>query len=224
MRVLLVEDSERMQKSLALALQKRGYAVDAVGNGEEAVWLGSEHAYDVILLDIMLPGLDGMQVLRKLRQKSIDTPVLMLTTKGDVSDRVAGLEAGADDYLPKPFALPELLARVDTLVRRRYADKNPKIRLGDLEIDTGARLVRRGEEAIPLTPREYKLIEYLARRRGEVVSKAEIEDHVYSEDRNIFSNAVESAISSLRRKLWPEGAEPLLQTRRGLGYIIEEAK
>lgn len=223
MRLLVVEDSERMRRSLTLALEKRGFAVDGTGNGNEALWQASENPYDLILLDVMLPGLDGLSVLKTLREREIDTPVLMLTAKGDVGDRVTGLEAGADDYLPKPFALPELLARVDTLVRRRYGNKNPKIRIADLELDTASRVVRRGQEVINLTPREYRLLEYLARRPGEVVSKTEIEAHVYNEEQNIFSNAVESAISSLRRKLWPSDVNPPLQTRRGQGYLLEQA-
>jgi DNA-binding response OmpR family regulator len=221
MRVLLVDDSVRLQRSLSMALKKRGYAVDVSGEGTEAAWMARETPYDVILLDIMLPGMDGLTVLRSLREKQIDTPILMLTAKGDLSDRVAGLEAGADDYLPKPFALPELLARVDTLVRRRYASKNPRIRIGNLEIDSVARLVRVKGEPVSLTPREYRLIEYLALRRGQVVSKSEIEQHVYSDERNVFSNAVESAVSSLRRKLWPDEENTPLQTRRGLGYILD---
>lgn len=220
MRVLLVEDSLRLQRSVVLALSKRGYAVDAVADGQEALWMASENPYDVILLDIMLPGLDGLTVLRKLRERQNDTPILMLTVKGDVSDRVAGLEAGADDYLPKPFAVPELLARVGSLVRRQYSNRNPTLRAGGLEIDTAGQLVRRADEVVLLTPREYRLLEYLARRVGEVVSKTEIEAHVYSEERDIFSNTVESAVSSLRRKLWPDDADPPLQTRRGLGYIL----
>jgi DNA-binding response OmpR family regulator len=224
MRVLLVDDSERLQRSLSLALKKRGYAVDVIGDGKEAVWLARENPYDVILLDIMLPGMDGLTVLRTLRDKQIDAPILMLTAKGDLNDRVAGLEAGADDYLPKPFALAELLARVDTLVRRRYAHKNPKIRVGNLEVDTASRQVRVGGDAVSLTPREYRLIEYLVHRRGHVVSKSEIEQHVYSDERNVFSNAVESAVSALRKKLWANSANPPLQTRRGLGYILEASK
>ncbi|HEX7861444.1 MAG TPA: response regulator transcription factor [Verrucomicrobiae bacterium] len=224
MRLLIVEDSERLQRSLALALQKRGYAVDVTGDGTEALWQATETPYDLILLDVMLPGMDGFAVLKTLRERQVETPVLMLTAKGEVSDRVAGLEAGADDYLPKPFALEELLARVDTLVRRRYANKNPRIQIGDLELDTAARLVRRGEEAIALTPREYRLLEYLGRRVGEVVTKTEIEAHVYNEEKNIFSNAVESAISTLRKKLWPNESNPPLQTRRGLGYVLEPAR
>lgn len=223
MRLLLAEDSPRMQRSVALALSKRGYAVDAVADGDEALWLASENPYDAILLDIMLPGMDGLSVLRQLRQRQIHTPILMLTAKGDVSDRVRGLEAGADDYLPKPFAVPELLARVDALVRRQYPNKNPVIRAGDLEIETSARLVHRNREAISLTNREYRLLEYLARRRGEVVSKTEIEAHLYNEEKEILSNTVESAVSALRRKLWPNDPDPPLQTRRGLGYILEES-
>lgn len=224
MRLLLVEDSVRLQRSLELALRKRGFAVDVTGDGNEALWQASEHPYDVVILDVMLPGLDGLSVLRALRKRQIHTPVLMLTVKGEVQDRVTGLEAGADDYLVKPFALPELLARVDTLIRRRYASTNPKILIGELELNTASRLVHRGGEMIALTPREYRLFEYLARRLGEVVSKAEIEAHVYDEEKNIFSNAVESAVSTLRRKLWPSDPNPVLQTRRGAGYILENRK
>lgn len=224
MRLLIVEDSERLQRSLGLALRKRGFAVDVTGDGNEALWQASETPYDLILLDVMLPGLDGLSILRTLRERQIHTPVLMLTAKGEVDDRVTGLESGADDYLTKPFALPELLARVDTLIRRRYANKNPKFAIGDLELDTGSRLVQRAGEVIALTPREYRLFEYLVRRRGEVVSKSEIEAHVYTEEQNIFSNAVESAISALRKKLWPADANPPLQTRRGLGYLLEKSE
>lgn len=224
MRVLLVEDSARLQRSLTLALKNRGFAVDAIGDGEEALWLASENPYDAILLDIMLPGLDGLEVLRTLRERQVHTPILMLTAKGDVSDRITGLQAGADDYLPKPFDVMELLARVESLVRRRYANKNPKLIIAGLEIDTTARAVRQSGVEIVLTPREYRLLEYLARRQGEVVSKAEIEAHVYDEQSEVFSNVIESAISALRKKLWPDEEKPLLQTRRGLGYILEKPK
>lgn len=223
MRVLVVDDSERLQRSLSLALKKRGYVVDVVGDGQEAVWLASENPYDAILLDVMLPGLDGFAVLRTLRGAEVQSPILMLTARGEVSDRVAGLEAGADDYLSKPFALPELLARVDSLVRRRYVKKNPRLSIGALEIDTAARQVSWEGQAVLLTPREYRLIEYLARRRGEVVSKSEIEAHLYSEDKDLFSNTIESTVSALRKKIWGSETEPLLQTRRGLGYVLEAA-
>lgn len=221
MRVLFIEDSPRLLKDVTFALEKRGFAVDPCSDGNEALWRACEIAYDAVLLDIMLPGLDGLSILRTMREKEIQTPVLMLTALGDVEDRVAGLEAGADDYLPKPFSVAELLARVDAMVRRGYGSKNPKIRIEDLEIDTVARMVRRGEEEVGLTPREYRLLEVLARRRGETLSKSEIEIHLYDDERDVLSNTVESTVSALRRKLWPEDRDPPLRTRRGLGYMID---
>lgn len=221
MRVLLVEDSPRLLRDVTFALEKRGFAVDPCNDGNEALWRACEIPYDAVLLDIMLPGLDGLSVLRSMREKEIQTPVLMLTAKGDVEDRVAGLEAGADDYLPKPFAVSELLARVDAMVRRGYGSKNPRIRIDGVEIDTVARLVREGDEEVRLTPREYRLLEFLARRRGETVSKSEIELHLYDDERDVLSNTVESTVSALRRKLWPDDRDPPLRTRRGLGYVID---
>lgn len=220
MRVLLVEDSPRLLRDLTFALEKRGFAVDSCSDGKEALWMVKDVPYDVILLDIMLPGLDGLSVLRTLRQTDVQIPVLMLTAKAEVEDRVTGLEAGADDYLTKPFAVSELLARVDALVRRGYGDKNPVIKVGDLQIHTGERVVSRGGNELSLTPREYRLLEFLARRRGETTSKAEIESHLYNDDSYVLSNTVESTVSSLRRKLWAGRSDPPLRTQRGHGYLI----
>jgi DNA-binding response OmpR family regulator len=168
----------------------------------------------------MLPGLDGLSVLRRLRESRGETPVLILTVKNEVGDRVAGLRAGADDYLSKPFALDELLARVEALVRRRYGNKRPLIRVGELELDTALCQFRHLGSELELTPREYRVLELLIRREGAVVSRAEIEEHIYGDDVEIFSNAVESVVSTLRRKLEQAGAAPLIQTRRGLGYLL----
>jgi DNA-binding response OmpR family regulator len=220
MRVLLVEDSPRLLRDLTFALEKRGFAVDACSDGTEALWMAKEIPYDVVLLDIMLPGTDGLTVLRELRQREIQIPVLMLTAKGEVEDRVTGLEAGADDYLTKPFAVSELLARVDALVRRGYQDTNPVIFIGDLEIHTAVRVVSREGAEMKLTPREYRLLEYLARRRGKTSSKAEIETHLYDDDSSVLSNTVESIVSALRRKLWSGRSDSPLQTQRGHGYVI----
>ncbi len=223
MRLLLVEDSARLQATIALGLRKAGYAVDVSGDGEDALWRAREGSYDLVILDVMLPKMDGLTVLRKLRDAGNATHVLMLTVKDHVNDRVAGLRAGADDYLSKPFAFDELLARVEALVRRRYEKKNPVVRIGELEINTTARAVNCRGEMLALTPREYRLLEFLAQRVGEVVSRSEIEEHIYSDEKDLFSNAVESAISVLRRKIESAGCGPLIHTRRGLGYVLQAA-
>ena len=221
MRLLLIEDSARLQSSVGRGLRKAGYAVDVSGDGEDGLWLAESNEYDTIILDLMLPKLDGLALLRCLRQKQNGTHVLILTAKDTVENRVNGLQAGADDYLIKPFAFEELLARVQALCRRSYQRKNPKIDVGDLEIDTAARVVMGKGKTIELTPREFKLLEYLAVRRGQVVSRAEIEAHIYSDAADLMSNTVDSTICILRKKLNPSGSS-LIQTRRGMGYVIEE--
>jgi DNA-binding response OmpR family regulator len=220
MRLLLVEDSPRLRDTIALGLRKAGYVVDVSADGEDGFWKAREGTYDLVILDIMLPKLDGLGVLRKLRESGKDTHVLMLTVKDQVEDRVAGLRAGADDYLAKPFAFDELLARVEALVRRRYDKKNPVVRLAELEIDTVARRVSHRGQVVALTAREYRLLEFLAQRSGEVVSRTEIEEHLYSDEKDLFSNAVESAISVVRKKLEQAGCAPLIHTRRGMGYVL----
>lgn len=223
MRLLLVEDSVRLQRSLAAALRRSGYAVDVAGDGEEGLWLAESSDYDAIVLDLMLPKRDGLDVLRTLRAHRKLTHILLLTARDTVSDRVTGLEAGADDYLVKPFALEELLARVQALCRRAYGSKQPRLVVTDLEIDPAALRVSRAGQPIELTAREYQLLEYLARRRGEVVSRAEIEAHIYDGQVDPMSNVVDSAICSLRKKIAVAGsARPLIHTRRGLGYVLED--
>ena len=221
MRLLLIEDSVRLQSSVGRGLRKAGYAVDVSGDGEEGLWLAESNEYDAIILDLMLPKLDGLTLLRSLRAKKNGTHVLILTAKDTVENRVSGLQAGADDYLIKPFAFEELLARVQALCRRGYQRKNPKIDIGDLEIDTAARVVLRQGKAIELTPREFRLLEYLAARRGQVVSRSDIETHIYSDAADLMSNTVDSAICILRKKIDPSGAGSLIHTRRGMGYVIE---
>jgi DNA-binding response OmpR family regulator len=221
MRLLLIEDSARLRSSVGRGLRKAGYAVDVSGDGEEGLWLAESNEYDAIILDLMLPKLDGLTLLRNLRAKKNGTHVLILTAKDTVENRVNGLQAGADDYLIKPFAFEELLARVQALCRRSYQRKNPKIDIGDLEIDTAARIVLRKGKPIGLTPREFKLLEYLAARRGEVVSRSEIEAHIYSDAADLMSNTVDSAICILRKKIDPSGTSSLIHTRRGMGYVVE---
>jgi DNA-binding response OmpR family regulator len=221
MRVLLVEDSQRLRKSIAHGLRRADYALDETGDGREGLDLAGSNEYDVIILDLMLPGMDGLTLLRRLRETGRGTHVLILTAKDTLEDRLSGLRAGADDYLVKPFAFEELLARVQALCRRSYRSKNPRIAIGDLEIDTAARVVTRAGDRIDLTPREFMLLEYLALRRGEVVPRGKIERHIYGNSAGPVSNAVDSAICILRRKITPPGAAPLIHTRRGMGYVLE---
>ncbi len=222
MRVLLVEDSARLQRSLATALRKSGYAVDLAADGEAGQWLAESHDYDVIVLDVMLPKRDGLAVLANLRRSGRRTHVLLLTARDTVADRIQGLRAGADDYLVKPFALEELLARVEALCRRAYGTKQPRLVVGDLEVDTLARRAYRAGQPVDLTAREFLLLEYLVRRRGQVVARTEIEEHIYDEQVDPLSNVVDSAVCSLRKKLAAANDTPLIHTRRGLGYLLEE--
>ena len=211
-----------MARSLGEGLRESGYAVDITGDGEEGLWYAESNTYDAIILDIMLPGIDGLTILRRLREKGCGTPVLFLTARTAVEDRVDGIDAGADDYLTKPFAFEELLSRVRALVRRVYQQRRPDIEIGDLRIDTVRRTVERSGRAISLTPREYSILEYLARRTGEVVSRTEIWEHVYDFHSEATSNVVDVHISYLRKKIDEGAAKPLIHTRRGEGYVLEE--
>lgn len=222
MRLLLVEDSDRLRRSLVDGLQKSGYAVDAAADGEEGLHLASTESYDVLILDIMLPKINGLELLQKLRNRGKTVHVLLLTARDAVPDRVAGLRAGADDYLIKPFAFEELVARVEALIRRQHQSKQPCIRIGDLEINTSARILTRSSIPIALAPREYALLEFLVMRRGQVVSRTEIEAHLYDMEADLMSNVVDSAICALRRKIDRAGAPSLIHTRRGMGYIVDE--
>ena len=219
MRVLFVEDSESLRRSVRRALRHAGFAVDVAGDGEEGLATAELNDYDVLVLDIMLPRLDGLALLRRLRAAGRMTHVLLLTARDTVADRVEGLRQGADDYLVKPFALEELLARVQALCRRAYGAKAPSLRIGPLDIDFAARRLRREGADVELTAREWRLLEYLARRRGEVVPRAEIEAHIYDELVEPMSNVVDTAVYGLRRKIGHE----IIHTRRGMGYAIEAA-
>jgi DNA-binding response OmpR family regulator len=220
MRVLLVEDYEPLARSLAQGLREAGYAVDRSADGEEGLSFAESNPYDAIILDIMLPRMDGLTVLRTLREKKNPAAVLILTARDQVADRVTGLDAGADDYLVKPFELAELLARVRALIRRRYQVGETVIRIADLEVDTGARMVKRTGSAIPLSAREYALLEYLALRRDQIVTRAEIWEHVYDFASDPSSNVVDVYIGYLRRKIDADREPKLIQTRRGQGYLL----
>ena len=224
MRVLIVEDSKRLQTYVAKGLRQRGYAVDVATDGEEGLSLAESGDYDVIVLDLMLPKLDGISLLRRLRAQNCTTHVLILTARDTVDDRVEGLGSGADDYLIKPFAFEELLARIQALLRRSYSVKTPSLHFGDLEIDLTARVARRCGILLDLKPREYALLEYLALRRGEVVPRTEIERHIYDERVSPMSNVVDSSICSLRKAIDEPGGLSLITTRRGMGYVIAEPR
>lgn len=217
MRVLFVEDSESLRRSVRRALRHAGFAVDVAADGEEGLAAAECHDYDALVLDVMLPKLDGLAVLRRLRAAGRTTHVLLLTARDTVQDRVEGLRQGADDYLVKPFALAELLARVEALCRRAYGAKSGALRIGALEFDLSARRLHRDGSEVELTAREWRLLEFLALRRGEVVPRAEIEAHIYDELVEPMSNVVDAAVYGLRRKI---GAQ-FIRTRRGLGYVLE---
>jgi DNA-binding response OmpR family regulator len=220
MRVLIVEDQERLRTWLQKGLKEADFVVDATGDGKEGLWYAQNNPYDVIVLDLMLPGVDGLSILRQLREAGRDDQVLILTAKDTVPDRVKGLDLGADDYLVKPFAFEELVARVRTLVRRGYGKHRPVIAIGDLRIDTAKRQVWRREQEIELRAMEYKLLEYLARRAGETVSRTEIWEHLYDFGSQTVSNVVDVYVCCLRRKLDRPGERSLIRTRRGLGYVL----
>ncbi len=222
MRILIIEDSVRLQESIGTGMREYGFAVDISGDGEEGLWLAQTNEYDAIILDLMLPRLDGLEVLRRLRSQGKTTHVLILTARDKVEDRVNGLQMGADDYLVKPFHFSELVARVQALVRRAYGGKNPRIEVGGLSIETNTRTAYRDGKPINLTAREYALLEFLALNRERVVSRSEIERHIYDERVEPLSNVVDSAICLLRRKIDRPDSPSLIQTRRGQGYILQE--
>ena len=220
MRVLIVEDYAPVRNAIAKGLREASFAVDTAENGREGLWYAENNDYDVIVLDIMLPEIDGLTILRRLRAANSTARVMLLTAKDAVEDRVAGLNSGADDYLVKPFAFEELLARVQVLVRRRYERSSPLLQIGNLEIDTAKKTVTRGGEFIELTQREYALLVFLAMREGETVSRTEIWESVYAFNSDAQSNVVDVYIRYLRQKLerpeWP----PLIHTHRGFGYRL----
>ncbi len=220
MRILLVEDYDPLRRSLEQGLREAGFAVDASSDGEEGLWYATSNAYDAIVLDLMLPKIDGLTLLKRLRDAGNQTAVLILTARDGLDDRVRGLNLGADDYLAKPFAFEELLARVRALARRTYARKEPVIRVGPLSLDTSARSVQVAGEVVTLTAREYALLELLARRAGELVTRSDIIEHCYDFAADSLSNVVDVYIGYLRRKLERPGQPRLIHTRRGQGYLL----
>lgn len=222
MHLLVIEDYPPLQQSLTKGLHEAGFAVDGTRDGREGLWYAMSNEYDVIILDLMLPGMDGLEILKKIRSKGQNVHVLILTAKDTVQDRIIGLDTGADDYLVKPFAFEELLARVRALVRRSYRRKNPCIKIKDLRIDLTTQTVRRGREEIQLTSREYALLEYLAIRAGQMVSRSDIWGHVYEFNSSASSNVVDVYIGYLRKKIERPNKPALIHTVRGRGYLLGE--
>lgn len=221
MRILFAEDDEQLREAIVRGLREHAFAVDAVGEGEGAITKAANNDYDVIVLDILMAGRDGLAVCRELRSRGVDAPILLLTALDELSDKISGLDAGADDYLTKPFAFEELLARLRALMRRRRGEVlSPVIVVGDLEVDTHRRMARRGARQIPLTAKEYAFLEYLARNAGRVVSRSEITSHVWDDNHEPGANLLDVYVSRLRRKVDGGGEQPLLHTRRGMGVML----
>ena len=220
MRILLVEDDRRIVRFVAKGLREQAYAVDVAGDGDDAFYKVSINDYDAVILDVMIPGRDGFQVCRDMRSAGIAVPVIMLTARDTVQDRITGLDSGADDYLIKPFAVTELLARLRALLRRGQVVRPATIRIADLLLDTRAQSATRSGRELSLTSKEYALLEYLAREGGRVVSRAEIAEHVWDENFDPLTNLIDVHINRLRRKVDNGFSTKLIHTRRGAGYIL----
>jgi len=221
MRILVIDDDRRLCTVIKRGLLEEAYAVDLAYDGEEGEYLAEVNPYDLIILDLMLPNKDGIEVCRGLRAKKINTPILMLTAKDTVEDRVKGLDTGADDYLVKPFAFNELLARVRALLRREGTSKSPELRAGDLTLNALTRQIWRGQRPIELTTKEYVILEYLMRHPNVVVTRTMIEEHAWDYDFDSLSNLVDVYMRRLRRKIDNEGEDSLIQTVRGAGYRLK---
>jgi two-component system copper resistance phosphate regulon response regulator CusR len=219
-RILIVEDEPQAAAMLAMGLREQGYQAEIAGDGERALTLARNNRYNLVILDVILPGRDGFSVCRELRHAGYDRPILMLTARDAIQDRVTGIERGADDYIVKPFEYRELLARIRALLRRSDAPYREAICVGDLHIDRLARKVERGGVAIDLSPKEYAFLEYMALRAGELVTRDDLSEHVWDEDYNVFTNLVEVYILRLRRKIDSGRAVKLIRTRRGEGYML----
>jgi two-component system copper resistance phosphate regulon response regulator CusR len=224
MRILLVEDEEDFARLLARGLRERSYAVDIAGNGVDAIEKAAVYAYDLAILDVLLPGINGLEVCRTLRERAFTAPILMLTALDRPADRISGLDSGADDYLAKPFDFGELLARLRALLRRGPALSGSVLRLEGLTVDTRSRRVSRDGEDVELTAKEYALLEYLARRGGEVVTREEISEHVWDEQYDPFSNLIEVYVQRLRRKIDGARRHKLIHTHRREGYRLGEQR
>lgn len=221
MKILIIEDEQKLARILKKGLEENDFTVDLSFDGEEGLHMAEAYPYDAVLLDLMLPRMDGLTILKSLRAKKIDVPVLVVTARGEVEDRIKGLDIGADDYIPKPFDLAELMARLRAAIRRSKGKPSPVIAVEDLAIDTNAKTVTRAGKAIPLSAREYMLLEYLALNAGRVVSRTELIDHVYATEYEWDSNVIDVYINYLRNKIDKGFGKPLIHTVRGAGYVLK---
>jgi two-component system copper resistance phosphate regulon response regulator CusR len=222
MRILIAEDEGKVANHIAHGLKAEGYAVDIASDGDEALWLAENHPYDVMVFDVMMPGKDGFTAVRHLRKKRILTPVIFVTARAEIDDRIRGLDSGADDYLVKPFSVSELLARIRALLRRQRPQQTNLLRVGDLDLDLVTRRARRGGEEIELTNREYALLEFLMISSPKAVSKTAIVEHVWDQHFDSQTNVVNVYVNYLRRKIDRPGLRPLLHTVRGVGFAMKE--
>jgi DNA-binding response OmpR family regulator len=222
MKILIIEDEKNLVEILKKGLEENSFAVDFSLEGEEGLYMAETFPYDAIILDIMLPKVDGLTVLDKLRKRKIDIPVILLTARGEVEDKVKGLNLGADDYIVKPFEFSELLARLRATIRRNKGQASPLIIIEDLVIDTNSRTVKRTDNEIKLSAREYSILEYLAMNKGKIISRTEIIDHIYDIDFDLDSNVIDVYINYLRNKIDKDYGKKLIHTIRGAGYILKE--
>jgi len=221
MKILIIEDEKKLAQLMKKGLEENSFTVDISFDGEEGKHLAESWPYDAILLDIMLPGIDGLEILKSLRAQEIDVPVLIITARGEVGERIKGLNIGADDYIAKPFDLSELIARLRSVIRRSKGKPSPLLVIDDLCIDTNERCITRGGREIKLSAREFTLLEYLALNAGRVVSRTELIDHIYATESEWDSNVIDVYINYLRNKIDKGFARPLIQTKRGAGYIMK---
>lgn len=221
MRLLLVEDEQKVSGFIKKGLEEEGYAVDLAPDGDTGLQMGLDEVHDLIILDINLPGRDGLSVLRELRRKKVVTPVLLLTIRAAIEDRVIGLDTGADDYLTKPFAFQELLARIRALLRRQTEAGSPLLKAGELTLDPARRLVFRGKETIDLTTKEFALLEYFMRNPDRVLTRTMIGEHVWDYDFDPMTNVIDVYVNHLRKKLEHDRPSKLIQTVRGVGYVLK---
>lgn len=222
MRLLLVEDEKKVASFIKKGLEEEGYAVDWASDGDKGLYMGLDDVYDLVILDVNLPSKDGLSILKDLRSSGIGTPILLLTVRATIEDRVIGLDTGADDYLPKPFAFQELLARVRALLRRRIETEPPVLKVADLSLDPAKRKVFRGDQPIELTSKEFSLLEYLMRNKERVVTRTMISEHVWDHTFDTFTNVVDVYVNYLRKKIDIGHQSRLIHTVRGVGYVLKE--
>jgi len=224
MRLLVVEDEKKVSSFIKKGLEEEGYAVDAAHDGEEGLYMALDNVHDLIILDIQLPKMDGLQVLQEIRKQKVKTPVLLLTVRATIEDKVLGLDSGADDYLTKPFAFQELVARLRALLRRRAETEPTVLKVADLVLDPSRRTVLRGEEKIDLSPREFSLLDYFMRNPGRVLTRTMITEHVWDYDFDTDTNVIDVYVNYLRKKIDSNRDPGLIQTVRGVGYVLRDSE